>query len=291
MVPRPLSVVDERLRPPWDGGDCCMAIRRALACTVVLTIVAPAHAGELCPPSLPDAGSSCSPVSDAGYYTLRCEYGGNAFAWCTTVATCTPSGFWAVELWDAGCSKDPECPPTFGAPDAAALPVWRQLVCTYPEGTCSATQLCMNEDGSYSYAWVCRAWTDVPPGCPVPRPLFGTTSCPDAALFGCDYSGCCGTPAIGYSEECVQGVWMFEPENCSCPPPPITGDPACPGGALINWPFDGGIDAPSNQEDDTLVSAGGCGCDLPSSASTPGAAVLAIALAWLRRRRRGSSAR
>ena len=54
-----------------------------------------------------------------------------------------------------------------------------------------------------STEWACRAWADVPSGCPTEPPVLGTAC---GGSVGCDYEDPCGVSFWG-SYVCTGGAW------------------------------------------------------------------------------------
>jgi hypothetical protein len=166
-----------------------------------------------CPDAIPSEGGPC----DA---SIPCEYGGNAMSACTTVATCQ-SAHWNVAVPAPGCGQNSaSCPAAFD-PDASGPCVAGAVSCDYPEGRCACTVCARAPDGGIDTAssrWGCRAWNDVPAGCPVPRPLVGT-QCTTPETTICDYGWCCGGRVSfwpGAGEVCSGGIWVVPACTVEC---------------------------------------------------------------------------
>lgn len=177
-----------------------------------------------CPDQPPPNGMSCE--FHAGRVGDECEFGGDEHGLCTTFADCsldsgsdtTPS--WHVDTPDAMCSMNAAtCPAAFGAMEGSACEPTAND-CEYDEGLCGC-EICDDSQGTRSSYWHCRPWTDVAPGCPVPRERIGE-SCDHEGLY-CDYYSCCNGPSFGGSLQCKDGVWQpyF---NTAC----ICNVPQCP---------------------------------------------------------------
>jgi hypothetical protein len=119
----------------------------------------------------------------------------------------------------------PACPATFDSlGEGAPCPGASDLLCDYDEGRC-ACQLCsVDADGGEtarewaSGEWVCRKWSDVPPGCPTDVPVIGQ-SCSKLGL-ACDYSSFCGGVSFGGSFQCDGKTWWGGPVSAgSCMSP------------------------------------------------------------------------
>lgn len=168
-----------------------------------------------CPSSVPADGSACAAVT--GFYA--CEYGGDAHGECTTYASCgmlvgASASTWQVIVPDATCGqRAASCPAAFGDNEGMTCQT-SQATCEYDQGMCACIG-CQSPGGPDSGYWHCRAWTDVPAGCPVPRARIGT-ACSDEGLQ-CDYDKCCSGPAIGVRMECTDGVWEpYVDTACAC---------------------------------------------------------------------------
>jgi hypothetical protein len=182
--------------------------------------------GPVCPITVPPNGSTpCVYVNpDSGVDMLRfCEYGGNAYGDCTTVAEClcpacigqvivdaetSPplNGSWQVTPPYVGCGQNASaCPATYGEGGACSPPV--EGTCDYPEGTCGC-EFCMSDANNFGY-WRCRPWDEpIGPGCPAAteRPLIGTAcTLPEGTV--CAYRSCCAGPPLGPNLQCASGVW------------------------------------------------------------------------------------
>ncbi len=184
------------------------------ALVAALAIALPACSGTPCPNLPPDDGTACSVAG------LQCEYAGDAHGRCTLFATCS-GGAWAVRF-DPTCSSTNAlgCPASFAdAKGLCADATLRQ--CDFTEGRC-ACDPCAGA-ATTMLAWQCRAWSDVPAGCPAQRPLLGT-SCGSAGLK-CSYAVCCGLVDLGPRMECTDGRWQsYADTSCRCVPP----QPMCP---------------------------------------------------------------
>lgn len=179
-----------------------------------LVLLAACHSASPCPSSPPPNGAPCT--HDPGI--LDCEYGGDSHGDCTTFASCdmeigTSSPSWHVDVPDATCgARAATCPASYGASEGMACSP-SEPACDYDEGVCACI-LCEAPGGTSGY-WHCRAWNDVPAGCPVPRALLGT-ACSDEGLR-CDYAQCCQGPSIGYRMQCTNGYWQsYVDTGCAC---------------------------------------------------------------------------
>jgi hypothetical protein len=190
----------------------------ACACASSGSKVVPSE--RACPGSVPKDGGACAPVEAV----LACEYGGNANRACTTFADCAAlkAGAplsWIVTPATQGCGQNQAaCPGTYGIGEGAACPAMN-LSCDYDEGRC-ACLACAGDGGVQSgYTggyWHCRAWKDVAPGCPVPRPLLGSACTVQEGTL-CDYDMCCSGPSLGPSALCAGGVWrQYAGGGCAC---------------------------------------------------------------------------
>ena len=180
-----------------------------------------------CPPKVPADGAPCSP--DGGL--LLCEYGGNSWEECTTLAVCG-----GQQSLDASGTLGPfqfsvapgqycraniaACPATYAQAKSLRLCPSSSLQCVYDEGVCA----CSCTD------WSCRDRSDVPtdvdgtsqlsslPACPLHRPLYGD-ACPVEGQR-CDYTkpGCNLEPSLGPTLGCLRGFWEY-PSNwgVDCP--------------------------------------------------------------------------
>jgi hypothetical protein len=174
-----------------------------------------------CPAVPPSDGAPCS--SDGS--PIECEYGGDMFGRCTTLAECVLSlteqtyQFRITPPGDCTPPNPKECPPTFAAAAAVAAqnPSGMSPTCNYAEGACGCVIRLGGPmlPGAQPCKWMCRngmsdSWLD--PGCPWPRPLAG-----DACTAGlhCDYAGACsGEPLLGPDMICQQGHWLQVSYEC-----------------------------------------------------------------------------
>jgi hypothetical protein len=183
-------------------------------------LVAACGSSSPCPATPPANGAACT----HGPGFLGCEYGGDSHTDCTTFAACdmqlgASSPAWDVSTPTATCGTlAASCPASFGAMEGAACAV-AQPACDYDDGVC-ACLLCEAPGGTSGY-WHCRAWNDVPAGCPVPRARLGSPCDHDGLT--CDYAQCCAGPAIGYRMRCTDGYWQsYVDTGCAC------AEPTCP---------------------------------------------------------------
>jgi hypothetical protein len=176
-----------------------------------------------CPASPPADGAPCTRDQSLG--GLACEYGGTAHTTCTTAAFCsfgnqpgTTQPFWTVQPPAPMCeTRAAACPARYGDTEGAACSV--SLDCEYDEGVCGC-EPCGGPVVGSGY-WHCRPWTDVPAGCPVPRPHLGDACSVDG--LRCDYTACCGGPSLGARMTCQAGYWSaYVDTACFC------AFPACP---------------------------------------------------------------
>ncbi len=172
-----------------------------------------------CPSAPPANGSPCS--HDPGL--LACEYGGDSHTDCTTYAACDmaigeSSPTWKVDVPAATCGMlAASCPASYGAMEGTTCSL-QQASCDYDEGVCACIECVPAGGGTLSGYWHCRAWNDVPAGCPVPRARLGTP-CSDEGLT-CDYDQCCAGPAVGYRMRCTGGYWQsYVDTGCACATP------------------------------------------------------------------------
>jgi hypothetical protein len=253
-----------------------VAIALALACTT--RTVSAADAGD-CPTSVPTADATCAtPVT--------CEYGGNAFAMCTTLAICNAYYLtWQLYPPDPGCGiNSASCPVTFDSLKSGVLCPLADAgdICIYGEGACGCPLGCVLEAGGGAWEWQCRSWSN-PPGCPTPRPLMHTACDTDGQV--CISDGCCGAVMVGYDEICKDGVWQLTGNGgCACPPPAQCSFDVADAGSDAGGGDAVGAEPPGDGEDVGLV---GCGCNLTASGvAAPAGGLLVFVLGWRRRRRR-----
>jgi len=164
----------------------------------------------------------CLPEIDGGSagFLSSCEYGGNAYGACTTIAVCGAGvislGSWTVTPAPSGCGTNAaECPATYGFGEGSACPL--PGTCDYPQGRCGCLS-CLSDAGTAGGYWHCRAWDDPSVGasCPAERPLIGTAcTVPEGTV--CFYDACCGGPSLGPSVQCTGGAWgEYASGECSC---------------------------------------------------------------------------
>ena len=251
-----------------------------LAMLLVVRGAAASDAATPCPTTAPTPDAACTGLAE-------CEYGGNALGFCTTLAFCS-SGAWYVMPPEPACSgNSPQCPQTFtrdlsGNAECPLADASDQ--CLYPEGVCGCP-VCITDGGPpltfpHSYDWQCWAWSDIAPGCSVPRGLLHAPC--DVDGQACNWSDCCqsllGVAAPAYTERCADGEWAPVETQCACGPPS-----AC---HFTITTIEAGADAtpePVGAEETEQLVVGGCGCGV---APVGGAAwSAAIALLLLRRRR------
>ncbi len=119
---------------------------------------------------------------------------------------------------DAGLACDPSytgsCQPTYDMQKAAGMTgacAPTGLVCGFPQGTCG----CVPPGGAVSLDggpvtqtahWVC---TDLPSGCPAPRPRLGDGCATVGQL--CDYAACWGGVQLGCTSD---HTWEEAPATC-----------------------------------------------------------------------------
>lgn len=177
---------------------------------------APGERDPRCPANPPAQGAPCDPEP----VPLQCEYGGDAWARCTTLASCLlfpldgGGAFQFNVSTTTNCPPNPpECPPDFasalsrvdaGAPasgaDTSAL---LGPACIYTEGICGFPA---SASPSGACGWMCRQVADLGAGCPAPRPLAGTP-CSDEGLK-CPYDETCGPNfSLGDNMICQFGHW------------------------------------------------------------------------------------
>jgi hypothetical protein len=168
-----------------------------------------------CLPSLPQAGSSCTPASAPGGGLLLCEYGSRPH--CTSVAYCATSSpgtgsTWQIVPPDPSCNGNPSsCPASFGTAPGQACP--SSETCTYAEGRCQCIG-CLTDAGTQGTEWTCGAW-QTPTGCPEPAPLLGTACSTEGQQ--CGYGPvCCGPSNLGYAMICQDGYWTVVAGGCDC---------------------------------------------------------------------------
>lgn len=170
-----------------------------------------------CPTAAPADKDSCS--ADAA--PLECEYDGDAWRRCTTLASCALGldGVYrfAVDADTACTPANPSaCPSTFADATAAAAMQRGDLAditCNYDEGACGCAPG-TGENFVRRCAWTCRAETSVinprtQTACPWPRPLAGD---PCSAGDECDYDQpCAATTSLGPALVCRSGHWLVAP--------------------------------------------------------------------------------
>ncbi|HVW26781.1 MAG TPA: hypothetical protein VHC69_15540 [Polyangiaceae bacterium] len=168
-----------------------------------------------CPATPPSNGDACSPEPSP----IECEYGGDSFGNCTTLAECELSltdrtfRFQLAPKSDCTPPNPKECPATFAAASAMAAqnPNGSGPTCYYAEGVCGCVVPRGGPilSGAQSCNWTCRDGKNdalLAPGCPWPRPLAGD---PCTTGMECDYGGDCGgEPSLGPNMICQQGHWL-----------------------------------------------------------------------------------
>jgi hypothetical protein len=176
-----------------------------------------------CPATPPAEGDPCDPEP----VPLQCEYGGDAWARCTTIASCLlfPLDGGGAFQFHVGTATDcppnpPECPPDLASAlslvdagrsstDASALD---GPACVYTAGICGFPASSLGG----GCGWMCRQQADVGAGCPAPRPLAGTP-CSDEGLE-CPYDEQCGPNfSLGSNMVCQFGHWARVDAIGFCP--------------------------------------------------------------------------
>jgi hypothetical protein len=187
------------------------------------TGVAAPHRDPRCPPTVPAEGDACIPTPAP----LECEYGGDAFGECTTVAYCTSAGPYGPYTFDISpssfCSPPnaAECPATIGAVPEGGTCDTAGLSCAYAEGVCGC--VCAGT----AKAWSCRSRSDVlsgvdvehPPSplptCPAKRPLGGDSCAVEGQSCAYD-EDCVPALSLGYSMQCESGFWTATSSTGEC---------------------------------------------------------------------------
>lgn len=160
-----------------------------------------------CPSVPPTAGQLCDPHPAP----LECEYGGNAYGRCTTLAACVLQGDGTFRFWippPSDCETDAAaCPASFSTTVAADAGFCGggPLICDYPEGACGC---------GYAGAW-CVERPDGGGPCPPQRPLAGDPCPTDGAA--CGYSRPCSAVDLGPAMICENGHWERLDGQSGCP--------------------------------------------------------------------------
>ena len=215
--------------PSCQFGTCCDPAGVVCDDTVDSGPV-PSDAGQdvqpqtlICPTTVPPNGMApCLLEIDGGSagFLSSCEYGGNAYGACTTIAVCGTGvislGSWTVTPAPNRCGTNAAaCPATYGLGEGSACPL--PGTCDYPQGRCGCLS-CLSDAGTAGGYWHCRAWDDPSVGasCPAERPLIGTAcTVPEGTV--CFYDACCGGPSLGPSVQCTGGAWgEYASGECSC---------------------------------------------------------------------------
>jgi hypothetical protein len=173
-----------------------------------------------CPTGQPSEGMACEGVAPT------CEYGGDAFARCTTLATCLlVDGKLGWHLTSTACPSrnDPLCPATFSAHQTGTpCPAAGKLGCEYDEGRCGCE--CATDGSS---RWECRRRDEVQPmaiasidagaSCSAKRPLAGSP-CDETNVL-CPYTAPCSIQlSLGPNLACMFGHWRAVDPMTVCPP-------------------------------------------------------------------------
>ncbi len=147
-----------------------------------------------CPAMIPSGG--CAPNG------LACEYGGDIFLSCDTLATCS-AGTWQIQAPSGGTCRgatggdDSNCPATSGAVSvgqSCATP----MTCGYGATIC----YCYIDHSGAPQDWGCFPGA----GCPFPRPRVGSVCATNGQQ--CEYSSC------GDSIKCTAGLWTVGNGGC-----------------------------------------------------------------------------
>jgi hypothetical protein len=177
-----------------------------------------------CPDSPPSSGDPCTPDPAP----LGCEYGGDAWRSCTTLALCEMDqldGSFRFQVTSPSpCTppNPPACPASFsaasalastivdagtgGAVDAAGAGLQPDLYCSYAEGVCACVRL---HGPLYRCMWTCFGGVASEDGgtssCPWPRPLAGDSCSPG---LQCNYVVQCAPDYVGEPRMiCPSGHW------------------------------------------------------------------------------------
>jgi hypothetical protein len=194
---------------------------------------APGERDPRCPANPPAEGDTCNPDP----VPLQCEYGGDAWARCTTVASCTLAALDAGGDFHFHVSQAMDCPPNPAAcpadfaaalalvdagvpPSSTDAPGLEGPPCNYDQAVCGYP--------SASYAgscgWMCRLRAGVGAACPPVRPLAGTPCSSEGVT--CTYdNNCAPYLSLGTSNMvCQFGHWAIDDSISFC-----TFSAGCPG--------------------------------------------------------------
>ncbi len=163
-----------------------------------------------CPASPPSSGSACA---NAG---LECEYGTDVNLQCNTVARCSESRVWQVDVpQTSGCPTPPpglSCPASYADVKSNDPCSSQGTSCAYPQGTCTCEIYCGPQypagrvcDAGTPTTWQCTGTGD--PQCPVIRPHLGTACTQEGQM--CAYGDCNG-PQL----KCVASAWKQQMVGC-----------------------------------------------------------------------------
>jgi hypothetical protein len=192
----------------------------------------PAHSARdpRCPASVPAANAPCNPGTGQ---PLECEYGGDAYGQCTTIALCAlqGDGTFAFQLEpsvncvmnDASCPASYQDVPMSGTGSVVLGSVCRggvwtaatTITCGYPEAVC----VCTEPPSSTKCACRLRSEVSAVDGqggaCSAKRPLAGDSCATEGML--CVYEGFCGWTSLGVSMACLGGYWEPSGFGVLCP--------------------------------------------------------------------------
>jgi hypothetical protein len=176
--------------------------------------------GSGCPSSAPKNGDPCPQIEGV---QIVCEYGGDMFGGCTTLAVCAPSRggswSWAVQAPQDCAAPPSSCPASYAAVSLGQTCPIGDAVCDYPEGRCGCSP-CGTPPNPTGAIWNCSPWAPAP--CRPPRPLAGSPCATEGER--CNLGDCCSTPSLGPDLICQAGYWNIGVDPaCSCVAPP-----ACP---------------------------------------------------------------
>jgi hypothetical protein len=187
------STGDAALRAPFDGG---------------------LHTS--CPASVPTPDTQCD------HYGPACEYPTPGRPRCPVEATCDPNYFtWSVAAPTATCGMAPVgCPATLtstpnGTPCTSS---GVQPYCDYDEGRCQCVDCYDTYFHTATSTWRCSRWDAVGGGCPLARPLTGS-SCSSPGQT-CRYQSNPTCVFLGLDVACVDGLWEIAdpvPNPLCCP--------------------------------------------------------------------------
>jgi hypothetical protein len=160
---------------------------------------------DTCPIAVPTSGSACNTNGS------ECEYGGDLFYNCDTVASCIDNA-WTVQYPSTSsiCSgtykNPPDCPAS-----SDAVPVQNQCstpqTCLYPSGSNPELCVCEQDQIDNLPTWGCFVPQESCPPFPN-RPRIGT-SCATEGL-DCNYGSCGNATDV----TCFQGVWLITETAC-----------------------------------------------------------------------------